>query len=78
MSEIYNGGPAFPHDMNAVQFGRTGLSVRDYMAIQFISGAGITLQAEDGDFVGIPNKDIMIRKAYEMADAMIEYGEIGK
>ena len=73
-----NGGPAFPHDSEAVQFHRTGLSVRDYIAIHMITSGGITLQHEDGDFVGIPNKDLMIKKAYEMADAIIEAGQIGK
>ena len=73
-----NGGPAFPHDSGAVQFDRSGLSVRDYIAIQLITSGGISLQTDDGEFVGIPHKDIMIKKAYEMADAIIEAGEIGK
>jgi hypothetical protein len=75
-----NGGPEFPHDSGAVQFDRyrSGLSVRDYIAIQLITSGGIVLQHDDGDFVGIPNQDLMIKKAYEMADAIIEYGEIGK
>ena len=27
-----NGGAAFPHDMNAMQFGREGMSLLDYFA----------------------------------------------
>jgi hypothetical protein len=74
----FNGGPAFPHDSGAVYFDRSGLSVRDYIAIQVITSGRFVLQHDDGDFVGIPNRDLMIKKAYEMADAIIEYGEIGK
>ena len=74
----FNGGPAFPHDSGAVQFERTGLSVRDYIAIQLITSGGIILQHDDGDFVGMPNRDLMIKKAYEMADAIIEAGKIGQ
>jgi hypothetical protein len=33
MSEpINDGGPAFPHEMNATQWGRSGMSLRDYYA----------------------------------------------
>ena len=84
----FKGGLAFSRPMSVThgamadhQFtssDQDGLSVRDYIAIKMISGAGITLQTDDGEFVGIPHKDIMIKKAYEMADAIIEYGEIGR
>jgi len=70
-----NGGPAFPHHSGAVQFDRSGLSVRDYIAIQLITSGGSVLH---GDFVGISYRDLMIKNAYEMADAIIEAGEIGQ
>ena len=68
MMAVDDGGPAFPiHDK--VEHGREGLSIRDYFAGQVIGHLQGSFHAESGAI----NIDVATaRRAYEIADAMIE------
>ena len=67
MSEIKDGGPAFPHDDGAKQWERTGMTLRDYFAAKALQGAihhrGFATVAD--------NRDLDAKDAYAYADAML-------
>jgi hypothetical protein len=78
MSEIkltYTGGPAFPVPTSAVPF--LGLSKREWfagMALQGLIGSDADV---DPEFVGSLGKwgDVVAKRAYHYADAMIRAGK---
>lgn len=71
MSSINNGGPAFPrpyfeHPTNGEHsLAQEGMSLRDYFAGQALGG----IIASEGES-RIPS-DIVAKRAYELADAML-------
>lgn len=67
MSQIDDGGPAFPvpdvhHPSGQIQFGSSGMSLRDWFAAQALEKAsrGARFTAEE-----------IARRAYYIADAML-------
>ncbi|QDP48417.1 MAG: hypothetical protein Tp118SUR00d2C21406231_33 [Prokaryotic dsDNA virus sp.] len=72
MTDIPDGGPAFPSEMliNSTTKGSlpySGMSLRDYFAAQALAGFCTTM-----GYVDEPNWWKMSRDAYDVADAMIE------
>ncbi|MBY4947039.1 hypothetical protein K6V92_10455 [Cupriavidus respiraculi] len=72
MSEIKDGGPAFPHDERAQHNERDGMTLRDYFAAKAMQaylsaypcqGELDSTQADMGDVAS---------DAYRMADAMLD------
>ena len=70
MSEIKDGGPAFPSHGTMGEVNHQGMSLRDYYAGQAIVGTRSIMNFyNDGTIDGIVND------AYKLADAMIEARE---
>lgn len=69
----HNGGPAFPvqrvtdNEGDVTQWESEGMSLRDYLAARFI-----TAQFDDSDPVKLA------KKAYEVADAMLQAREVAR
>lgn len=69
MNERDDGGPAFPReDYQGGGMGQTGMSVRDYFAIEALGGL---LASADGGEENSINDKAFARAAYQLADAML-------
>lgn len=66
MSNLKDGGQAFPHDERARYNERAGMTLRDYFAAKALTGL-ISL----GSLTGCSAK-ALAREAYRYADAMLE------
>jgi hypothetical protein len=78
LSEIEDGGPAFP-STDANGFTGVGISVRDYFAAQCLSGLcslGKNLENPDA-MVDWTQADVVAVAAYEIADAMLQSRKVG-
>lgn len=75
MSELGDGGPAFPRPCSEDKFNeetfpsQRGMSLRDWFAAQALAGY---LAAYSGPEVRMPVPDIAADRAYEYADAMLK------
>lgn len=69
-----DGGPAFPRASNpeAADFGREGMSLRDYFAAAALSGFCCSGNYPYGDYYSLAHK------SYEIADLMLRERENGK
>jgi hypothetical protein len=73
MSEIKDGGPAFPHPQGWRKDGSTvgeGLSLRDYFAAKAMQSLILTKWYDDERTVN-ETKEPLSDDAYELADAML-------
>jgi hypothetical protein len=68
---INDGGAAFPHEMNATQWGRSGMSLRDYVAAE-VAGSLFAVCASDTNTKGIPYLEYVAAQCFNFADAWIE------
>ena len=67
-----NGGPAFPQmDPNSLHFNATGMTLRDYFAGQALAVI-IKVCAQDKRKYGETIEEMFVRKAYSIADIMLE------
>jgi hypothetical protein len=66
MSEIDDGGRAFPHEDRAEVWERAGMSLRDYFAAKAMQGVFTSPIASSE-----VEQDYIAMHAYRMADAMI-------
>ena len=77
MTKIYDGGPAFPTPENKFGEYTPGLSLRDWFAGRALLGCMLRCAASekaDGETV----EGMFSRRAYEVADAMLEARKKGK
>jgi hypothetical protein len=70
MSEIKDGGPAFPHP-DYLHSGPDGMTLRDYFAAKALA-ALINHPNKDGENCGAKAVPTLAKFAYEYADAMIK------
>lgn len=65
-----NGGPAFPIELNTKNPIHIGMTLRDWFAAQVLTGllSGNIMKVRDN---GVIDGDIMVKRAYEFADAML-------
>lgn len=80
MSNIKDGGPAFPsHDkIHGVDFTETGMTLRDYFAAKAMQGL---LSCPDFKEMWIDSNEpikikYLVNKSYEIADAMLAAREV--
>jgi hypothetical protein len=79
MSEIKDGGAAFPNGFSAVANERSGMTMRDYFAAKALEGLIAAFSdnpmremvISKASKEGIHPKDGVARAAYEYADAML-------
>src|SRR5262245_2874533 len=89
MSEIKDGGPAFPSGLQFVEEGRGiagnqigrflpstgGMSLRDYFAAKAMQGligdAILERHIDGGPAKGMTEMGLMVKRAYQVADAML-------
>ena len=68
---INDGGAAFPHEMSATQWGRSGMSLRDYVAAN-VAGSMFALCINDTNTKGVPYPKHVAIECFNFADAWIE------
>jgi hypothetical protein len=80
VSDIKDGGPAFPtdeqiHANGQIEYAERGMTLRDYFAAQALSG--LVLRAWSDDKVNVPADvhDRWSKAAYLTADAMLKARE---
>ena len=72
MSEINDGGPAFPRD-GGEAVGTDGMSLRDWFAGQALAGTLASLVPNESWPAGQPDPfDALAASAYRQADAMLK------
>ena len=77
---IDDGGPAFPapdsHNTNGdIQYGHTGMSLRNYIAIQAMQGDWASQGESTGEWTSEVSDENLLNRArlyYRMADVMIK------
>lgn len=75
-----DGGPAFPvpdsHNANGdIQYGHTGMSLRNYIAIKAMQGDWASQSESTGEWANSTSEEYLLNRArlyYRMADAMIK------
>ena len=77
MSDIDDGGPAFPHWDGPGGKCISGVTKREYFAAMALQGMLDNDADVDPEFIGVLGKwgDVVAKRAYHYADAMIRAGK---